>query len=192
MNVSEEKKLLRARMKSLRAALDEDTARSLGAEIETRCFSLPEYREARTVHVYVSAVNNEVCTGGLIQAMFDRGIRVIVPMCSSERCGLRHIRIESLEALKPSRFGLLEPEHIPDNEVHPRDFDIIIAPLLAFDREGGRLGFGGGYYDALFRNCACPKIGLAYSFQEVPEIPMDSHDRRLDIIVTEKETVRIR
>ncbi len=192
MNAPEEKKIIRARMKSLRAALDPDTFRALGGEIGRRALSLPELSGARTVHIYVSAVNNEVDTLDIITVLFERGKRVIVPRCAPEQYRLQHIRINSLEELRPSRFGLLEPDHNPESEVDPLHFDLIIAPLMAFDRRGGRLGFGGGYYDFLFHHCPCPKVGLAYSFQEVPSIPLESHDRALDVVVTEKEIIRLR
>jgi 5-formyltetrahydrofolate cyclo-ligase len=188
----EEKKALRRLIRSRRAEIDPETYRALNAAIERRCADSPEVRSAETIHIYVSALNNEVHTHGLIALFLEWGKRVVVPRCAAETARLHHICINSLDELKPSRFGLLEPEHIPENEVHPDDIDLIIAPLLAFDRSGARLGFGGGYYDSLFRHCACPKIGLAYSFQEVERIPAEPHDQKLDIIVTEKETIRFR
>lgn len=179
-------------MRSLRGALDPAAFRALSGEIERRALSLPELSGAQTVHIYVSAVNNEADTLNIINTLFEMGKRVIVPRCAPEQYRLQHIRINSLEELRPSRFGLLEPEHHPEREVDPLHFDLIIAPLLAFDREGVRLGFGGGYYDFLFHHCPCPKIGLAYSFQEVPAVPREPHDRKLDVIVTEKEIIRLR
>ena len=86
----------------------------------------------------------------------------------------------------------MEPDYLPEREVAPMGLDVIIAPVLAFDRSGGRIGFGGGYYDGLFAESGGTKIGLAYSFQEVPKVPREPHDRALDIIVTEKETIRVR
>jgi 5-formyltetrahydrofolate cyclo-ligase len=64
--------------------------------------------------------------------------------------------------------------------------DLIITPLLAFDRDGGRLGQGGGYYDRTF--AACPhilRVGLAYAGQEAPSLPMEAHDQRLHGVLTE-------
>jgi 5-formyltetrahydrofolate cyclo-ligase len=174
---------------------------------------LEEYRRARMVHIYVSSLNNEVDTIGLIYRMFEEGKLVVVPCCSGSPdyrhpdlcsaqagdpskhnlgCLLRHIRIDSLDTLKPRRFGVMEPDYLPEREVAPAGLDVIIAPVLAFDRSGGRIGFGGGYYDGLFAESGGTKIGLAYSFQEVPKVPREPHDRALDIIVTEKETIRVR
>lgn len=187
---AEEKKAIRARMKDRRAEMDPDTFRTLSALIGRRCGELAELGDARTVHIYASAVNNEVHTHELILLLLDEGKRVVVPRCAPEQYRLQHIRINSLDELRPARFGLLEPVHVPENEVDPAELDIIIAPLLAFDRTGTRLGFGGGYYDYLFRHAVCPRIGLAYSFQEEPNLPVEPHDRKLDAVVTEKETIR--
>jgi 5-formyltetrahydrofolate cyclo-ligase len=87
------------------------------------------------------------------------------------------------EPLYPSGFGTLAPiETAPI--VEP---DVVVAPLLAFDREGNRLGYGKGHYDrTMARMRKQPRfIGLAFSAQELPSIPREAHDRRLDSIVTE-------
>ena len=75
--------------------------------------------------------------------------------------------------------------------------ELVISPLLAFDRAGGRLGQGGGYFDrtlAALRTHSHPPafVGLAYSIQEVAQAPMESHDQRLDAILTEKEFICVR
>ncbi len=191
MDVMEEKTALRKRMKTLRAGMDIASYRSLSMAIMIRCLELPEYRRAGTVHVYVSSLNNEADTIGLIYKMFDEGKRVVVPVCAAGPRTLRHVRIDSIEALRPGRFGVMEPYGDGFEVVRPGGIDIILAPMLAFDRTGGRLGFGGGYYDGLFAEATCPKTGLAYSFQEVPVVPREPHDRTLDIIMTDKETLRI-
>lgn len=192
MAENEEKTAIRNRMKSLRAGLNMGEYRSMSMAIITRCTGLEEYRIAWTMHVYVSSLNNEVDTVGLIFRMFTEGKRVIVPCCAPEPHRLRHIRLDSIDALKPRRFGIMEPDFLTEREVMPQEISLVIAPVLAFDRSGGRLGFGAGYYDSFFAECSCPRLGLAYAFQEVPKIPREPHDRTLDIIVTEKETIRVR
>jgi 5-formyltetrahydrofolate cyclo-ligase len=190
--IASEKASIRSRMKTLRAGLDISAYRTMSMAAVSRLLLLDEYLRAETVHVYVSSLNNEVDTVGLICLMFDSGTRVVVPCCGSEARSLHHVRIESLDVLQPSRFGIMEPECLPGNEVSPDSIDLVIAPVLAFDRTGGRLGAGGGYYDEFFSEVRCPRAGLAYSFQEVPEVPREPHDRTLDIIITEKETIRVR
>ena len=89
------------------------------------------------------------------------------------------------EALVPDALGIPSPG---PNAV-PVLPDVVITPLLAFDRRGGRLGQGGGHYDRTLANLRRMKsvlvVGLAYAGQELPEIPMEPHDQRLDAILTE-------
>ncbi len=177
-------------MRAERDAVDFRDYRRWCSGIAERLFDLPEFRNARVVHTYVSSVNNEVDTLGVIYHLLDRDVVVVVPKCVPGTCRLTNQRIESLDELLPGRFGLMEPDGDPVREVPAARFDIVLAPLLAFDRNGGRLGFGGGYYDTLLGDCRCRAVGLAYSFQEVPAVPIAPHDRKLDIIVTETETIR--
>ena len=80
-----------------------------------------------------------------------------------------------------------EPQNIPEGKT----YDLVIVPLVAFDRQGNRLGYGGGYYDRfLAGNSYGQAIGLAYSFQEVESLPVEEHDQKLDLIITEKEIIK--
>ena len=93
-------------------------------------------------------------------------------------------------ALRRDAHGIEVP--VEDSRIEPR---VIVAPLLAFDREGARLGYGGGYYDltleALRRAGAAVAVGFAFAGQETTSVPSDSGDQRLDIVVTENEVIRI-
>ena len=182
---------IRERMKASREKIDVNLYRKWCLSVKEKCETLYEWKNAKFVHIYVSAVNNEVDTLGLIYEMFDLGKKVIVPRCSENAHYLDNIRINSLNDLKPSKYGIMEPEYDPDRIIKPEDFDAVIVPLLAFDRAGNRLGFGGGYYDTLLKQCSCPKIGFAYSFQEIETLPVEEHDQKLTIIITEKEIIRI-
>ena len=76
------------------------------------------------------------------------------------------------------------------NKVYP---DILFVPLVAFDKELNRLGYGGGFYDRYIQKISkikkIVKVGLAFSFQKLKTIPSDKHDKKLDIIITEKDIV---
>jgi 5-formyltetrahydrofolate cyclo-ligase len=147
MDILTEKKTLRTMMKELRDGLEIVKYRSLNMSIMTRCLDLDEFKRARTVHVYVSSVNNEADTLGLIYYLLDQEKKVVVPRCAPEPGCLEHIHIESLDELRPSKRGIMEPPFRADREIQPVELDLVIAPLLAFDRCGGRLGFGWGCYD---------------------------------------------
>ena len=191
MPVTVAKKTLRAQMKVARAAIDLYDHRRMSMDIMHRVMDLDEWTRSKTTHIYVSCINNEVDTLGLIYALLDRGVRVVVPRCGGSPCELTHQWIESMDELLPARRCLVEPACLPEREVAPGAMELVLAPVVAFDRAGGRLGMGGGYYDAFLKHCTCPKVGLAFGFQEAPRVPMESHDTRLDIIITERETIRV-
>jgi 5-formyltetrahydrofolate cyclo-ligase len=92
----------------------------------------------------------------------------------------------------PDLFGVPSPPPTA-SILHP---DLVICPLLAFDRRGSRLGQGGGHYDRTIANLRAMKpvfvLGLAYAGQEVEEIPAEAHDQRLDAILTETGYIEVR
>jgi 5-formyltetrahydrofolate cyclo-ligase len=94
-------------------------------------------------------------------------------------------------ALHLSPFGVYEPD--PGSE--SLDPDVLLTPLLAFDRSGGRLGYGAGHYDRTLARLRATKpvvaIGLAFAAQEIDQVPMDAHDQRLDAILTERAFIKV-
>ena len=93
------------------------------------------------------------------------------------------------DPLKINKFGI--PEPVSSKIFYP---DILLVPLVAFDSNFNRLGYGGGYYDRYFEKIEkikkVTKIGLAFSFQKISSIPINQYDKKLDFIVTEKEILR--
>ena len=90
------------------------------------------------------------------------------------------------DVLKTNLYGI--PEPIKKKHVNP---DVLFVPLVAFDRYGFRLGYGGGFYDRYIQKLQNRKsflsIGFAYSFQEINKIPKESFDKPLDLVITEKK-----
>lgn len=191
MDIGTEKRILRSEMKRRRGDLDLASYRTWSGAITSSCRELSEFRSATRVHCYVSSLNNEVETLGLILAMFDSVETVAVPVCVEGSRKLISIAIRSLDELKPTGHGLMEPDYEAVHAVPSNMLDLVIVPLVAFDRNGNRLGMGGGYYDSFLAECTCPKIGLAYAFQEVEHVPIEPHDMKLDIIVTDREVIRL-
>ena len=93
------------------------------------------------------------------------------------------------DPLKINKYGIPEPE--TKNIVYP---DVILVPLVAFDKDLNRLGYGGGYYDRLIAKFSkrkkIIKIGLALSVQKIDKVPIDIYDQKLDYIVTNKYTIK--
>jgi 5-formyltetrahydrofolate cyclo-ligase len=191
IDIRTQKLELRAAMKKQRSAMDFTVHRTACARITDSVRILPEWLRAQRVFIYISSVNNEADTLGLIIRLFDQGKSVFVPCCADTKRLMHAVRIASLDEVRPSRYGLMEPEYNPGRTMPPRSMDLIVAPVVAFDRAGRRLGMGGGYYDAFIAEAVCPSVGLAFSFQEVDTVPAESHDHPLDIIITDTETIRI-
>lgn len=141
----------------------------------------------KVVYAYIS-VNGEAETGPLIEELLSAGVRVAVPLVvkTSTDKWLDFYYITGPDDLEPGVFGLLEPK-----KTCRRAMDKncpVIVPGVAFTREGGRSGYGGGFYDRLF--AAEPehkKIAIAYDFQIFPELESDTYDIMMDYIVTPTE-----
>ena len=93
------------------------------------------------------------------------------------------------DPLKINKYGIPEPE--PKNLVYP---DVLLIPLVAFDKNLNRLGYGGGYYDRLIKKLSKKKntikIGLAFSIQEIDKVPINVYDQKLDYILTNKNIIK--
>lgn len=141
-------------------------------------------RKDETVMVFTSK-EKEVNTRPLIMALFGTGNPVVVPIIVKEDCSLRLSYLRDFSALVPSTFGVPEPigSEIPADATA---IGTIILPMLGFDRTGGRIGYGAGYYDRfLSKNPGLRKIGIAFGCQEVESLPVDENDIRMDMIITE-------
>ncbi len=145
-------------------------------------------RDGETVLVY-SSKEKEVNTGPLIGALLERGNPVVVPIIVKEDVSLRLSYLRDVSVLVPSTFGVPEPigSEIPAS---PGDVETSVLPMLGFDRNGGRIGYGAGYYDRFMaKNPHLRKIGIAFAIQECDALPVDANDIRMDCIITEDGVV---
>ena len=130
-----------------------------------------------------AAVNTEISADLLAVACHDVGAAILLPRLT--RFGTMDFAIDN-GRLVPGDRGIPEP-HGDNPTAIPT---IIVCPLLAFDRYGGRLGQGGGHYDRAFaRYPDARRIGLAWSVQQVERVPVDAHDIMLDVIITERDWI---
>lgn len=147
-----------------------------------------EIREAKTVAVYC-ATEDEVQTGRLIERLLKDNKRVAVPLIRDGQMYFQEIR--SLADLKTTgTYGIREPLYAEKDIVEGDELDVAIFPGLAFDLYRNRLGHGGGYYDAYFRDLKeVRKIAVAYDVQIFAEIPHDKNDLKADLIITENRII---
>ena len=137
--------------------------------------------------IYIN-YGSEVNTINFINEMLTVGKEIFVPVCNIDECTMNISRIYSTEELIENNYGILEPLNL--NSVNEK-VDVVIFPGAAFDIDGNRIGYGKGYYDKYISKLTYQpyKIGICYDFQLLDEIPSDTHDIKLDKIITEHRTV---
>ncbi|HEY4058127.1 MAG TPA: 5-formyltetrahydrofolate cyclo-ligase [Kofleriaceae bacterium] len=142
-------------------------------------------RSAHVVALY-AAKGTEVATAKLDSALRGRGVRVVYPRVVDGQRELAFCAVP-VEALVLGTFGLREPAAAVRAE--PLDsIDVFVVPGVAFDRSGGRLGWGRGYYDATLASARGARMGLAFECQLVDEVAHEAHDIPMNLIVTEVAT----
>lgn len=176
-------------MRAKRRALTADEVKHSSEKIRAMLFSLECVKNAKTICTFLSAFK-EPDTIEIVRQLWEKKCRVIVPISDTETNTLSLSCIDNMDDLKKGAYGILEPSVVKTAD--ERDIDVILVPGLAFDRHGGRMGFGKGYYDRLLETSSAVKIGLCYDFQLFDTIPTESHDVPMDFIITEKEICEIR
>lgn len=182
---------LRARILAARDTLSPEERQRKSLAVTERLLTLEEFAGARHVFAYVS-FRSEVETLNLIAQCLDKGVTVSVPLTLPAERRLRPYAItDPGRDLVPGYCSI--PEPLPTLPlVDPGDIEVAVTPGSVFDLSGGRLGYGGGYYDR-FLHTAAPqalRIGLAFDLQVVAAVPLESHDQQLDYLITETRTLR--
>jgi len=177
---------LRTILKARREALSLGKRREKGYYITCRLQELP--KPYQTILAYV-AKDPEVESMVIINCLLEKGKSVVVPIIEKETHTLRLSYLTSMAELEPGTFRVPEPISC-EKPVAASLVDVVLVPMVGFDRLGNRLGYGAGYYDRFFeQNPDIPKIGMAYACQEVGFIPAEPYDAKMDYIVTENEII---
>jgi 5-formyltetrahydrofolate cyclo-ligase len=189
-SVEESKAALREQALARRDALPADARKAAAEAIAVRKFPL-----AIAPGVIVSSfmpLKGEINPLPLLQKLADAGARLALPVIAGRGKPLIMRAWEFGASLDRGQWGIREPK--PEAaEVEP---DILLVPLLAFDRKGFRIGYGAGYYDMTIHRLRSLKpvtaIGISFAAQEVPKIPTTERDERLDLVLTEREVIDLR
>lgn len=152
--------------------------------IFNQLINLNIYSNAKTIHLYVSNSEiNEVDTIQIIHHSLLNGKKVVVPRVVNDSL-LEHLEIKTTRNLKKNRWGILEPEN--GEEVDIDDFNVIIVPMVAGDKQRNRIGYGKGFYDRFLVKSSAFKIGLLYDLQiHTEELPVETFDIPLDLLLTQ-------
>ena len=175
-----------------RDALPADEAARLSSIITAKLNSLPQLRESKLPLLFIS-FRSEIDTHSLIKKRLATGEPVLVPRTIVKERRLEIYRITDWERdIEEGAYGIPEPvagvaEKITDHSA----IDLVLVPGSVFDRKCGRFGYGGGFYDR-FLSMEAPqafRLGAAYSLQIMDSIPLAPHDEKMDMVITEKDTI---
>ncbi|MBB5142307.1 5-formyltetrahydrofolate cyclo-ligase [Desulfovibrio intestinalis] len=202
--LAERKQALRERMSTLRREQPAHLAEKRAEAAQKNLLMADCWRRASSVALYVG-IKDEMDTSLLLDAAWNEGRTLWLPRVRRGQPGIMDfVACSSREQLRPGPFGLLEPDtDLPG--VGPEDVaagaahaassgsgnvfapQLMILPGLAFDLTGGRLGYGGGYYDRFLEaGLDCPRLGFCFDFQLVPSLPLAPWDQRVHHLCTEE------
>jgi 5-formyltetrahydrofolate cyclo-ligase len=173
-------------MKTLRDAIPPAERTRMAVAIEAALMEVTAVRAARVVLTFWS-FGSEVPTDGIARRLSSEGRRVLIPYLAGSRMEAGELR--DGDALVPTSYGPMEPAE--RRNVEPGDIDLVVAPGLAFDRQGHRIGYGAGHFDRYLARLRvdATRVGIAFHQQVIPAIPHGPRDQRLDLLVTDLETI---
>jgi 5-formyltetrahydrofolate cyclo-ligase len=173
---------LRARARALIRAVQPEERQSFAEKHRQVMLAQEIWQRARNVLLF-SPLPDEPDITALLEEAWRAGKMAALPQTNPDTGGYIASIIRNREELRPGRFGVPEPAAgcpvIPLNQL-----DLVLVPGVAFDSLGGRLGRGKGFYDRLLAEVRGHKCGVAFDVQIVPSVPVESHDIRVDSILT--------
>jgi 5-formyltetrahydrofolate cyclo-ligase len=204
------KKSIRKEVLHRRNLIDEETKRYKDRKIRELLTGLPEFIQSHAILLYAS-FRSEVDTTVLIEYCLAAGKVAVLPKVAkvakvakvdSINSRLRLYEIKDIKELSSGYYGIPEPDVPEDRGMRAEDMDLIVVPGVAFGEDCSRLGYGKGFYDKLLSEVRSQKpalsevegsevrfIGLAYEEQVVKSIPSESHDIKMDKIITDKRII---
>ena len=171
--------------------LSEDQVSAKTKAIEDKLFEFANFLESRTALLYVQS-DLEVQTSAIIKRTLHFNKVVVLPAFDPETFEMTLLKVDNPEKeLIPGPRGVLEPDPNLCKIVPIDRIDIAIIPGIAFDEKGSRIGTGRGYYDRLIPQLAITtrKVSLTFEEQILQQIPLESHDKHVDIIITDKRII---
>lgn len=182
---------LRKEYKKKRSALSKDNVVCMSEAIKKSLFDLNIYKNSSTIMSYVN-FSSEVITEGIIKESIIQGKKIGIPISIPETRQLLVSQLKDFDKeLELSHYNILAPKEEYIREIEPKEIDLVLVPGVAFDRDGYRIGYGGGYYDRFLckLNPKAVTIALAFSIQLIDKVPKGKYDLPMDYILTEKELI---
>ena len=174
-----DKKELRSYIRQQKRAMTQEQIQEASARLAELLYQTPEYRAAKTIYFYLP-YNQEVRTVPMVEQAWADGKQVAVPKVYDDE--MRFIYLTDMSQVDKGYSGI--PEPIADAPVANDPEALVLMPGLAFDKEGHRIGYGGGFYDKfLAAEPHHPTVALCYAFQMVEQIPVDDYDIPVDRVL---------
>jgi 5-formyltetrahydrofolate cyclo-ligase len=192
--IHKKKKELRKKVQELRDAIDPERRKLLSARVADNLWSVPEFTAAESILFFIS-FRSEVDTVPMIRRALDEGKVVCVPCTDDGDKSMVASRILDLGAdLELGNYDIPEPKEECLRPIAAEEIDVVLMPGVAFDLSGGRLGYGGGYYDRFLEKCGprCALIAVAFEIQIIEHVPCADHDHHIHKVVTESRVIDCR
>jgi len=185
------KQEFRKKYQLLREGISEEELEELSIDIANNALKLPVW-EFDNYHIFLPIPNKkEVNTEYLLHILQGKDKSIIVPKALMETGEMTHILLQDNTVLKPSNYKV--PEPVSGIEIQPSQIDVVFIPLLAYDKNGNRLGYGKGFYDRFLAKCKPETIFIGLSLFEPEEaIPFEETDIPLRFCVTPKNSFRFK
>lgn len=145
------------------------------------------YKNSKSIFIY-NSFRSEVDTSYIIEEALDFGKIVALPITNPIDHSMEAYEINKDSVFIQDAYGIQSPDKKTSKIINPKEIDLAIVPMLAYDSYGNRLGYGGGYYDRYLPRLREDAIvvGLAFSNQFVEEIPIEKYDKKLEYVITVK------
>lgn len=174
---------LRAKYRSLRGQMTDALVENQSVCIVNHLLKMSIWQH-EWFHIFLPIQKNkEVCTNLLLPVLFGKKKRIAVSKCNTKKQTLTHFELTEHTLLKKNTWGIPEPIET-ETPLENQNFDVVIVPLLAYDKKGNRVGYGKGFYDCFLKNTTAVKIGVSFFPPTEQEILPYKNDVRLDYCVT--------
>jgi len=192
-NPQQHRQALRKNLRQQRNALDFDTQEQHALALDQQLSHNRLFKHSQRIAVYLAA-DGEIDPAYIIQRAQQTHKKIYLPVLAPFSNRLYFAPYSDNSKMKLNRFNIAEPDVHPKHWLKPQQLDLILMPLVGFDKSGNRLGMGGGFYDRSlhfmhFRKTSYKPylVGLAHALQHVEKLPHQTHDVPLKMIATEQQ-----
>ena len=187
---------LRKKLRKRRNTLSRQVQIAHASAINDHLKKCTLFKRSKRIAAYLES-DGEIAPSGIIESAWQANKKVYLPILSPFNQRLYFVPYFKNSKMKLNRYGISEPDISPEHWLKPQQLDLILMPLVGFDRQGNRLGMGGGYYDRSLQFCRFRQkdykpylIGLAHQLQEVKQLNFQKHDVPMQYVATEQQLLK--